>query len=107
MEKGYRTPASGLGLPHAAELPDAIPLCRQAAGWLRQLLSHMGLAAYFSLAICPLKNLALLLARLAKLCVGVETEAAGLLVPGQGEHTLCHRHLETVSVLLPVPSTLC
>lgn len=93
----------GLGLPHTAELPSTIPLCRQAAGRLRQLISDIGLVAYFSLAICPLKTLAFLLARLAKACVGVETEAAGLVVPGQGEHMSCHRHLETVSLL---PSVL-
>lgn len=39
--------------------------------------------------------------------VGVETEAAGLIVPGGGEHTLCHRALETVSLLPSVLFMLC
>lgn len=83
-KKDTKSQASGLGLSHAAESLGAIPLCRQATGWFRQLSSDIGLVAYFSLAICPLKSLAFLLARLAKVCVGVETEAAGLVVPGQG-----------------------
>lgn len=103
----HQIPASGLGLPHAAELPSAIPLGRQAAGRLRQLISDIGLLACFSLAICLLKPLAFLLARLAKVSVGVETEAAGLIVPGGGEHMLCHRALETVSLLPSVPFMLC
>lgn len=105
--KRILNPSKWLGLPHGAELPSAVPLCRQAARELRQLISDIGLVAYFSLAICPLKILAFLLARLAEVHVGVETEAAGLIVPGQGEHKLCHKHLETVSLLLSVPFMLC
>lgn len=106
MEKGYQIPASGLGLPHKAELPSAIPLCRHDVVQQTADLWYCSGGLFLPGNLSIKKPLAFLLARLAKTWVGVEIEAAGLIIPGQCEHTSCHRHLGTVSLLLFVPLVL-
>lgn len=38
---------------------------------------------------------------------GLEREAAGLILPGQGKPMSCHRHVQRVSLLPSVPFVLC